>query len=204
MGREKRFDESPDTHNLMNGNKMTKVSTPLNNPMAIAKGALIKAKVISSQIADGITKGTKKSLDTAKTKKQTVDLMVADGIKSFDLDLANKENAPLHNSIKGAIVLGFDLEAQALLSKESKTLSDFEKATKRALGMQIGSEFAYYRRALAKREESDQKGNVDKSTPVQMYFKDLQSALDRLGKIESVDFDLVKHTDAIKKMLSDK
>lgn len=183
---------------------MKQVTTPLNNPMATVKGALIKARVITSQLADSITKGTKKSLDTAKTKKQTVDLMVADGIKSFDLDLANKENVTLHNSIKDAIVLGFDLEAQALLSKESKTLSDFEKATKRALGMQIGSEFAYYRRALAKREEADQKGNVDKSTPQQMYFKDLQSALDRLAKIESVDFDLPVHTSALKKLLADK
>jgi hypothetical protein len=188
----------------MIGNKMTKVSTPLNNPMAIATGALIKPQVITSEVADLITKATKKSLDTAKTKKQTVDLMEAQGLKSFDLDLANKEKAPLCDSIKRAIVLGFTLEAQALLAKESKVLSDLEKATKRALGMQIGSEFAYYRRALAKREEDSVKGSTDKSTPVEMYFKDLQSALDRLAKIESVDFDLVKHTDAIKKMLADK
>lgn len=183
---------------------MTKVSTPLNNPMAIATGALIKAKVISVEIAKLVTMGTKKSLDTAKTKKQTVDLMVADGIKSFDLDLADKTKKEFCDSIKAAIVLGFDLDVQALLVKEPKTLGDMEKGVKRYWGQQIGSEFAYYRRALAKREESDQRGNVDKSTPVQMYFKDLQSALDRLGKIESVDFDLVKHTDAIKKMLSDK
>jgi hypothetical protein len=179
-------------------------TTALNNPMAIAKASLVKPQVITSEIADLITKGTKKSLDTAKTKKQTVDLMEASGLKSFDLDLGNKDKASLCDSIKKAIVLGFTAEAQALLAKESKVLSDLEKATKRALGMQIGSEFAYYRRALAKREESAEKGSVDKSTPVEMYFKDLQSALDRLAKIESVDFDLVKHTDAIKKMLADK
>jgi len=180
------------------------ITTALNNPMAKAKAHLVKGKTIGAEIADLITKGTKKSLDTAKTKSKTVDLMQAQGLKSFDLDLSNKDNADLHNSIKQAIVLGFDLDAQALLAKESKVLSDFEKATKRALGMQIGSEFAYYRRALAKREESAERGEVEKSTPVEMYFKDLKSALDRLSKLESMDFDLVQHTTAIKKLLADK
>ena len=160
--------------------------------------------MIGSEIADMITKGTKKSIDTAKTKSKTVDLMQAQGLKSWDLDLGNKDNADLCNSIKGAIVLGLDLEAQALLAKESKVLSDFEKATKRALGMQIGSEFAYYRRALAKREESAERGEVEKSSPVEMYFKELKSALDRLAKLESVDFDLTIHTSSLKKLLADK
>lgn len=180
------------------------ITTALNNPMAKAKASLVKGKVIGAEIADLITKGTKKSLDTAKTKSKTVDLMQAQGLKSYDLDLSNKDNADLHNSIKQAIILGFDLEAQALLAKESKVLSDFEKATKRALGMQIGSEFAYYRRALAKREESAERGEVEKSSPVEMYFKDLKSALDRLTKLESIEFDLVQHTSAIKKLLADK
>jgi len=57
---------------------------------------------------------------------------------------------------------------------------------------------------LAKREESAQRGEVEKSTPVEMYFKDLQSALDRLAKLEELDFDLVQHTSAIKKLLADK
>jgi hypothetical protein len=183
--------------------KVNNATTALNNPMVIAKASLVNAKVIGADIADLITKGTKKSLDTAKTKSKTVDLMQAQGLKSYDLDLGNKENAPLHDSIKRAIVLGFDLDAQALLAKESKVLSDFEKATKRALGMQIGSEFAYYRRALAKREESAERGQADKSTPVEMYFKELKSALDRLTKLEIVPFDLPVHTSALKKLIAD-
>jgi hypothetical protein len=184
--------------------KQVNITSALNNPMALATQALVKGKVISTEIAELITKATKKSLDTAKTKKQTVDLMESQGLKSFDLDLGNKEKAPLCDSIKRAIVLGFTAEAQALLAKESKTLSDLEKATKRALGMQIGSEFAYYRRALAKREESAERGEVEKSSPVEMYFKDLKSALDRLAKLEELDFDLVQHTSALKKLLADK
>jgi hypothetical protein len=178
--------------------------TALNNPMAKAVKALIKGKTIGAEISDMITKGTKKSLDTAKTKSKTVDLMQAQGLKSYDLDLSNKDNADLHDSIKRAIILGFDADSQALLAKESKVLSDFEKATKRALIMQVGSEFGYYRRALAKREDKATTGDTDKSTPVQMYFKDLESALERLTKLENMDFDLVVHTSTLKKLLADK
>jgi len=180
------------------------ITTALNNPMVKAKASLVKVQVISADIAELITKGTKKSIDTAKTKSKTVDLMQASGLKSFDLDLGNKEKAPLCDSIKQAIVLGLDLDAQALLAKEAKVLSDFEKATKRALQQAIGSEFAYYRRALAKREESAERGEVEKSSPVEMYFKELKSALDRLAKLENMDFDLVVHTSTLKKLLADK
>jgi hypothetical protein len=185
---------------------MTQVNTTsaLNNPMAKAKASLVKAQVISADIATLITKGTKKSLDASKTKKQTVDLMETSGIKSYDLDLSNKDKAEFCDSIKRAIVLGFDLDAQALLAKETKTLSDLEKATKRALGMQIGSEFAYYRRALVERERIAIEGKAEKASKVQMYFKDLQSALDRLVDLENMDFDLVAHKSALNKLMVDK
>lgn len=182
---------------------MKQVNTSaLNNPMAIATQALVKAKVISTEIATLITKATKKSLETAKTKKQTVDLMETQGLKSYHLDLSNKDNAELCDSIKRAIVLGFDLDAQALLAKETKTLSDLEKATKRALGMQIGSEFAYYRRALVERERIAIEGkSTEKTSAEGMYFKDLLSALDRLGKLEKASFKVTEHTSALKKLL---
>jgi hypothetical protein len=184
---------------------MNQVTTALNNPMAKAKASLVKAQVISAEIADLITKGTKKTLETSKTKSKTVDLMQAQGLKSFDLDLSNKDKTELCDSIKRAIILGFDLESQALLAKETKVLTtEMEKATKRALQQQVGSEFAYYRRALAKREESAERGAVEKATPEQMYFKDLSSALERLTKLESTSFDLVDHKTMLTKMLKAK
>ena len=45
--------------------------------MAIAKASLVKAQVISSEIAEKVTKGTKEGLKAAGTKKQAVDLMEA-------------------------------------------------------------------------------------------------------------------------------
>lgn len=184
--------------------KTVNITSALKNPMAIAIGSLVPVVSINNEISELITKATKQTLGAGKTKSQIVDLLQAKGIKSFHLDLGNKSNKDLCDSIKGAIVLGFDLGAQALLSKETKVLSDLEKGTKRYLIQQIGSEFAYYRRALANREEKQIVGDTEKSTPVEMYFKELQSALDRLAKLENVDFDLVAHTATIKKLLSDK
>jgi hypothetical protein len=183
---------------------MSKVSTPLNNPMAIATQALVKGQVISAEIAKLVTDGFKKTLAVGVTKKQTVDLMVAQKIKSFDISI--KAPSPeLRNSIKKAIILGFNDSDQALLAKETKSLSDADKKEKRRLGMQVGSEIGYYERALKDREAKSTVTEVaEKSTPVQMYFKDLESALERLGKLENLPFDLVKHTSAIKKLLADK
>jgi hypothetical protein len=193
---------------------MSKVNTvnatsAINNP--IAKGtAKLKADAIklTSEISASITEGTKKTLGAALTKKKTVDLMVAQKIKSAHLELASKSYADLHKQIKQAIVLGFTAENQALLLKETKTLSVGEKLLKREAQQQIGSEFAYYRRALVEREKREsaqaEGGIAEKSTPVDMYFKDLKSALDRLAKLEGVDFDVTAHTKVINAMLADK
>lgn len=182
--------------------KQVNITTALNNPMAIATQALVKAQVISSNIADKIAKGTKKGIEANLTKKQAVDLMEADQIKSYHLDLSNKENAPLCDSIKRAIVLGFDLGAQALLAKETKTLTDLEKGTKRALQQMIGSEFAYYRRALKERERIAVEGkSTEKATDVEMYFKDMQSCLDRGLKLENVSFDLASQIKQLQGMI---
>lgn len=179
-----------------------------NNPMVIAKASLVKPVMLSTEICEGITKGTKQSLGAGKTKTKTVDLMVAGGVKSFMLASADKGNkspyAELQGQVKSAIISAFDLDVQALLAKESKTLSDMEKGVKRYWQQQIGSEFAYYRRALVKREEKANAGDAEKSTPVEMYFKCFESALERLAKLENCEFDIVAHKAMINKLLADK
>jgi Asp-tRNA(Asn)/Glu-tRNA(Gln) amidotransferase A subunit family amidase len=189
-------------------NTVNNATSAINNPMAKAKASLVKVIAISTKTVDLLTNATKKQLGVAKTKKQTVDALEAEGVKSFMLDLPEKGKksvyADLHIQMKQAIVLGFEQAEQDMLAKETKTLSDFDKKVKRAIQQQVGSEFAYYRRALAKREAPVVDGDSEKSTPVEMYFKDLQSALDRLTKLENMEFDLVQHTSAIKKLLADK
>jgi hypothetical protein len=185
------------------------VTTALNNPMAKTVKALkAKAVTITSKTADLITKATKQTVGVKQTKALTLDSLQADGIKSFMLDIPKQKKAnafaELHSSVKLAIVSALDSDIQALLGKEPKTLSDMDKGVKRYWQQQVGSEFAYYRRELKKREEREGRENNDKATPVEMYFKELQSALDRLAKLEELDFDLVAHTTALKKLLADK
>lgn len=188
---------------------MNQVTTVLNNPIAKANKALkAQAIAISAKTSDLITKATKGVLGVKGVKALTLDALQADGVKSFHLEIPKQKkanaNEALHNSIKLAIVSAFDADVQALLKKEAKTLSDMDRANKRYWQTQIASEFAYYRRELKKREERETKQNEDKATPVEMYFKVLQNALERLGKLEELEFDLVAHTTALKKLLADK
>lgn len=189
--------------------KSVNITSALNNP--VAKGvAKLKADtvVIGSKTADLITASTKKQLGVASSKKQTLDALQSDGVKSFMLDAPAKGQKPAYpelvNQIRVAIVSALDGDLQILLKKEGKTLSDMEKGVKRYWQQQIGSEFAYYRRELRKREDREIAGDKDKSTPVDMYFKDLQSALKRLTELEGVDFHIVEHKDQLEKLLADK
>jgi hypothetical protein len=184
-------------------------TTALNNPMAKANKALkAKAINISSKTIGLITKATKETVGVKQTKALTLDSLQADGIRSYMLEVPKQKKAnpypELHDSVKVAIISALDEDIQSLLKKEAKTLSDMEKGVKRFWQQQVGSEFAYYRRELKKREERSTRENNDKATPEEMYFKDLESALARLLKLEEIDFDLVQHTTALKKLLADK
>jgi hypothetical protein len=188
---------------------MTQVTTALNNPIAKGTKALkAQAINISSKTIGLITDATKKQVGVKQTKALTLDSLQSDGVKSFMLDKPKQKKAnpypELHSSINSAITLALDEDIQALLQKEAKTLSDMEKGIKRVWQQQIGSEFAYYRRELKKREERATRDNNDKATPTEMYFKVLEDALARLAKLEELDFDLVQHTTTLKKLLADK
>jgi hypothetical protein len=184
-------------------------TTVLNNPIAKANKALkAKAINISSKTSELIAKATKESVGVKQTKSLTLDALQADGIKSFMLEKSKQKKAnpypELHSSINSAIISALDKDVQLVLSKETKTLSDMEKGVKRVWQQQIGSEFAYYRRELKKREERAERENNDKATPVQMYFKVLEDALARLAKLEEVEFSLVTHTKTLKELIADK
>jgi hypothetical protein len=184
-------------------------TTVLNNPIAKANKALkAKAINISSKTIGLITKATKETVGVKQTKALTLDSLQADGIRSYMLEVTKQKKAnpypELHDSVKLAIVSALDEDIQALLKKEPKTLSDMEKGVKRFWQQQVGSEFAYYRRELKKREEREGRENNDKATPEEMYFKVLEDAQARLLKLEDIDFDLIAHTTALKKLLADK
>ena len=156
---------------------------------------------LSDKTVSLVTTSTKKEIGANSSKKLTLDAMQSDGVKSFMLNQPPKgkdnPNAKLHNQLKGAIIAAFDADVQAVMAKETKTLSDMEKGVKDYWKKQVGSIFAYYRRELKKREEKAATGPTDRATPKEMLVKTLQDALGRAKDIEGPDFDVVKVTKLI-------
>ena len=166
------------------------------------------AKLSDVTIKDiGTWSGATVKADNSKTK--AVDGLHADGVTSAMLKAPEKgESTVLFNSVKVAIVLGFTATVQALLTKDTKTLSEAKKEEKRYWQMQVGSKMKDLRNALTRREAqakgSDGAGS-DKSTwesvkrkvlaeiitqaqgkeastikDISAFIKDLQSALARI------------------------
>lgn len=110
-------------------------------------------KVITSTIATAIGQFVGASNKADKAKVKTVDIMVSEGITS-EMLVAPKDGADpaFYDSVKSAVVAGFATNVQALLSKDTKTLSDQGKKDKRYHQQQIGSKIKDLRNALIKRE----------------------------------------------------
>ena len=166
------------------------------------------AKLSTATInAIGAWSGKSREADNAKVK--AVDGLYADGVTSaMLLAPAKGESTVLFDSVKVSVVLGFTAQVQALLKKDTKTLNETQKDTKRYWQQQIGSKVKDLRKALARREaqaqESDGAG-ADKATwesvkrkviaeiitqaqgkeastikDIGAFIKDLQSALARI------------------------
>ena len=84
--------------------------------------------------------------------KKLADAYHADSITTAMLELPKKGEtskfADLHAQIKSAIVLSFDKDTQALLQKESKTLSEIMQGVKAHWTRQIGSKYSKIQKHL--------------------------------------------------------
>jgi len=99
--------------------------------------------------------------------KKLADAYHADGITTSMLELPKKgetsPHADLHAQVKSAIVLSFEKDTQALLQKESKTLSEIMQGTKSHWVKQIGSKYAKIQKHLLKFENVEN-GVVEEKT----------------------------------------
>jgi hypothetical protein len=84
--------------------------------------------------------------------KKLADAYHADGITTAMLELPKKgetsKYADLHLQIKSAIMLSFEKDTQALIAKESKTLSEIMQGTKAHWIRQIGSKYSKIQKHL--------------------------------------------------------
>jgi hypothetical protein len=151
--------------------------------------------IISAATQDAI-KAAIVAEGTAKSRwVKTTDLLVSDGITSALLKSTKTgENDKLRAQVKSIIVSTFGKADQALLAKETKTLSDAAKAEKRRLIQETGRYLALIESKLASREE-DEKEDSEKETPkteLQKIQAKLDEVIAKLTKLEDARFDVVQ------------
>ena len=152
-------------------------------------------KAISSIIATAIGQYVGASVKTDKIKVKTVDTLVSEGITSEMLVAPKKgEDVVFYGSVKAAVVAGFASNVQALLDKDTKTLSDSQKSDKRYWQQQIGSKIKDLRNALVKREsqgeEGEARGNV--ASFEARLKRDLAKYIAQIEKGEAFEFAVVE------------
>lgn len=93
-----------------------------------------------------------------KAMASALDTLASDGIQSTDFispkkaDSGSTASPELFDSINSAIVLGFTANARQLLEKNTKSLTDPQKTTKRYWQQQIGARRNDFKRAMERRE----------------------------------------------------
>ena len=136
--------------------------------------------------AIGAWSGQSVKADMSKVK--VVDSLHADGVTPAMLLSPKKgESSVLFDSVKVSIVLGFTAAVQALLKKDTKTLSVSQKTDKRNWQQQIGSKMKDLRNALMSRGA---RGNV---TLFEVRLKrDLAKYIAQIEKGEAFEFAVVE------------
>lgn len=141
-----------------------------------------------------------------KTSKM-VDLLVARGVTSSMLDKpkdkkADNPNKELHFGINVAIIKGLPIEWQSLISKDTKTLSQADKDTKRYAQQQVGSYYGKIKRALVEHENPNSKGARHTRPAIERIKQALNDALEIAQKIEEANFNVAKFGQDVKALIA--
>lgn len=151
--------------------------------------------IISAATQDAI-KAAIVAEGTAKSRWiKTTDLLVSDGITASMLKSTKTgENDKLRAQVKSIIVSTFGKADQALLAKETKTLSDSAKAEKRRLIQETGRYLSLIEGKLASREadESGEDESGSAKTELEKIQAKLSEVLKKLEKLEDARFDIVQ------------
>lgn len=127
----------------------------------------------------------------------------ADGVKSSMLDKPKKKtdanpNATLQFQIQQAIIKALPAEWQALLVKETKSLSQADKDTKRYAQQQVGSKYGKIKRHLEKLENPNASKPRVTRTAQQRIIDSLNDAIDVAQDAEDLNMDVALFVKNIK------
>ena len=165
-------------------------------------------KTVSKTASQVIAAAVSKKLSADKATGLVIDALVADGVTP-EMMYAPKNGADrtFYASLEGAVVAGFTATVQALLKKETKTLSDQQKSDKRHWKQRVGATIGDFRKALQRRidranagEEGD--GVHNKSTLEGRIRRDLAKYITQLEKVESFSGNVVELTKCLKSAMT--
>ena len=131
----------------------------------------------------------------------------ADGVKSSMLDKTGKKtdanpNATLQFQITQAIIKALPATWQALLAKDTKTLSQQDKDSKRYAQQQVGSKYGKIKRHLEKLENPNSSAPRVTRSAQQRIIDALNDAIDVAQKAEDLNMDIVAFNKIVKSAIA--
>jgi hypothetical protein len=150
-------------------------------------------KAVSNVAREAIGSFVGASAKADKAKVKTLDVLQSEGLVSADFVSPEKgQDRALYDSLKAAVVFGFEVKVQTLLVKETKTLDDDGKSLKKYWQQQIGSKMKDLKNGLAKREKiEDGEEGEGVATFESRLKRDLTKYIAQIEKGEAFEFTVV-------------
>jgi hypothetical protein len=154
---------------------------------------------LSENAVSRISQAVGATVKADKAMTSALDTLAADGIQSTDFISPKKAESgstaspELFNSINSAIVLGFAAPIRTLLEKNTKSLTDPQKTTKRYWQQQIGARRNDFKRAMEKREVGTTDSGAQRTRTAEQRIRDnLNDIIKVCQNAEEAKFDIVK------------
>ena len=154
---------------------------------------------LNTATATRITAAVSASSKADKSMVSAIDTLIAEGFKSTDFispktkDTKSTASEELFEAINIAIIKGFPAPTQALLIKNTKSLNDQQKASKRYAQQQIGAKRNDFKSAMEKRDKKEIEGSTSRTrTPDQRIRDSLNDILKVCASLEEPKFDIIK------------
>ena len=155
----------------------------------------VKTAVLDDASTIAITNVVSANQDVKGKTKKMVDLLIARGINSKMLDKPSKKtdanpHATLQFGITQAVIKGLPMEWQSLIAKDTKTLSQQDKDSKRYAQQQVGSYYGKVKRALEDFENPKSTAPRVTRTAQQRIIDSLNDAIDVAQGSEDLNMDV--------------
>jgi len=160
--------------------------------------------ILSIDTANAIKSAILAETSTITKWVKATDMLLSNGVTSEALKASKtNDNEKLRAQVKALIVSTFPNIAQALLAKDSKSLSDDQKIQRKTLQQNIGRYLALIESKLraAEKDQSGEEDTIIGKTELQRVQELLDKVITKLQKIENAQFDVattVKNIKALK------